>query len=452
MCPLNDKLTKLPASPPTPISVGFKRYFANTSWIFGEKILRMIVGLFVGIWVARYLGPERFGLLSYAMSFVGLFTAFATLGLDGIVVRELIRDESESDVLLGTVFWLKLLGAFVVLIVLGFAIQFTSNDQYTNNLIFIIGSATIFQSFNVIDFYFQSKVLSKYVVLANIISLSLSSVIKVALILNEAPLVAFAIMVVFDSLILAIGFLYFYLHKGFFLKAWKFDVQKAKELLRDSFPLMIAFLSTSISLKIDQVIIKNILDAKAVGYYAGSIKIVGLFYFIPVALTTSLFPSIVKSYVAGNNFEKRIQALSSLLTLIALCIMFVLCLFNYFIIEILLGQEYLMSAKIMPFHAISLLFIFNFSIRKKILLVENMTSYILFYAIITSISMVICVYIFTTYYGVIGAAMGYLFAWGLSLSVVPFFLGRPKEVTLFLKSFNFFLLYKYLKSLKSTKE
>ena len=75
---------------------GFMKYFKNTSWLFGEKILRMIVGLFVGIWVARYLGPEQFGLFSYAQGFVGLFTAISTLELDGIVVRELIKDEKRS--------------------------------------------------------------------------------------------------------------------------------------------------------------------------------------------------------------------------------------------------------------------------------------------------------------------------------------------------------------------
>lgn len=69
------------------------KYFKNTSWLFGEKILRMVVGLFVGVWVARYLGPAQFWLFSYAQSFVGLFTAFATLGLDGIVVHEFVRDK-----------------------------------------------------------------------------------------------------------------------------------------------------------------------------------------------------------------------------------------------------------------------------------------------------------------------------------------------------------------------
>ncbi|HIE32696.1 MAG TPA: hypothetical protein EYP81_01425, partial [Thermodesulfobacteriaceae bacterium] len=96
----------------------------------------------------RYLGPEQFGLFSYAASFVGLFTAFATLGLDGIVVRELVKDESRVNELLGTAFWLKVAGAFLVLGLLAIAVNFTSNDTTTNYLIFIIASATVFQSFN----------------------------------------------------------------------------------------------------------------------------------------------------------------------------------------------------------------------------------------------------------------------------------------------------------------
>ncbi len=75
---------------------GFMKYFKNSSWLFAEKILRMVVGLFVGVWVARYLGPEQFGLFSYALSFVGLFAAVATLGLHGIVVRELVIDENKE--------------------------------------------------------------------------------------------------------------------------------------------------------------------------------------------------------------------------------------------------------------------------------------------------------------------------------------------------------------------
>ena len=130
---------------------GFKKYFANTSWLFAEKILRMGVGLFVGIWVARYLGPVKFGILSYAQAFVGFFSAIATLGLDGIVVRELVKYPDKENEILGTSFILKIFGAILTLVVLYIGIQFVSNDSYTNILIFIIGSAVIFQTFNVID-------------------------------------------------------------------------------------------------------------------------------------------------------------------------------------------------------------------------------------------------------------------------------------------------------------
>ena len=190
---------------------GFMKYFRNISWLFAEKILRMIVGLFISIWIARYLGPEQFGLLNYAQSFVGLFAVVATLGLDGIVVRELVKNEDIRDTLLGTTFYLKLVGAIFVFIILSIAINFTSNDSYTNTLVFIIASAVIFQSFNVIDAYFQSKVLSKYVVFANFISFFVTSIISILLVLNEAPLEYFAYVILFDSFILACGFIYFYL-------------------------------------------------------------------------------------------------------------------------------------------------------------------------------------------------------------------------------------------------
>ena len=221
---------------------GFIKYFKNTSWLFGEKILRMVIGLFVGIWVARYLGPEQFGLFSYAQSFVGLFVAIATLGLDGIVVRELVKDESNRNELIGTVFWLKLMGAFGVLLVLAIAVNFTSNDTYTNTLVFIIASATIFQSFNIIDLYFQSKVLSKYIVFSNIISLFISSLVKIVLILKEAPLEAFAWVIFFDSFILACGFVYFYIKKNnsaFSIQKLIFQKFLAIKLLKESWLLFL---------------------------------------------------------------------------------------------------------------------------------------------------------------------------------------------------------------------
>ena len=169
------------------ISPGFRRYFANTSWLMGHRVLSMVVALFVGVYVARYLGPERFGLLSYAGSFVGLFTALATLGLDGIMVRELVKAPERRDELLGTAFWLKAGGAILMWIGIAAAIPFTHNDTQTNILIIIIAFAVIFQAFNVIDFNFQAEVKSKFVVYAHLVQLVASSITKLIFVWLNSP-------------------------------------------------------------------------------------------------------------------------------------------------------------------------------------------------------------------------------------------------------------------------
>lgn len=331
---------------------GFMRYLRNTSWMMGEKILRMFVGLFVGIWIARYLGPEQFGLLSYAQSFVALFTAIATLGLDGIVIRELVKDETNRDKLLGTAFGLKLIGALLILPVLALALQLTRNDQTTNLLMFIIASATVFQSFNVIDFYYQSKVLSKYVAFANTISLSLSSMIKIALLLNQAPLIAFAYMVIFDSAVLALGLMYYY-KKSSQLKLfnWQFDSHTAKSLLKDSWPLTLSGLIVSVYMKIDQVMIKEMLNAEAVGQYAAAVRLSETWYFIPMAISSSLFPAILNAKkISEQLYYQRLQRLYTLMVWMAITVALPMTFLSDWIVALLYGNAYSQAGNILMIH------------------------------------------------------------------------------------------------------
>ena len=335
------------------------KYFKNTSWLFGEKILRMFVGLFVGIWVARYLGPEQFGLFSYAQSFVGLFTAIATLGLDGIVVRELVKDESRRDELIGTAFYLKLIGAIAVLIVLAVAIQFTSNDHYTNILVFIIASATIFQAFNVVDMYFQAKVMGKYITYANVISLLLSSIVKIALILYDAPLIAFAWTVVFDSIVLALGYLYFFLKNSTFnIRSLKFKRKIAISLLKDSWPLIIAGIGYVVYTKIDQIMLFEYLGSESVGYYSIAITFITYFIFFPNIIVSSVFPKLVENY--KNNidlFNRRIVNMYRLIFLLGFCFISIIFIVGEEIILILYSDKYLESSRIILL--LSFIFLFE---------------------------------------------------------------------------------------------
>jgi len=390
---------------------GFRKYFANTSWLFGEKILRMVVGLFVGIWVARYLGPEQFGLLSYAQSFVGLFAAIATLGLDGIVVRELVKDQKKSNELMGTVFWLKLFGAFTVLLILAIAIHLTSNDTYTNTLIFIIASATIFQSFNVVDIYFQSRVLSKYVVYANVISLLFSSIIKIILILNEASLMAFAWMVLFDSMVLAVGYVYFYIKNSstFKIKYFKLNKSIAVNLLRNSWPLILSGMVISIYIKIDQIMIKEMLNAEAVGQYAVAVKLSEIWFFIPTVITASLFPAIINAKKKSMLlYESRMQKLFNLMFWISLSIAFPISFLSDNIIAILYGMEYANASSVLMIHIWTGVFIFIGMPVSKWFIAENLQIYAFYRAFLGAIINIILNIILINRYGIEGAAIATL--------------------------------------------
>jgi len=422
---------------------GFMKYFKNTSWLFGEKILRMVVGLFVGIWVARYLGPEQFGLFSYSQSFVGLFTVIATLGLNGIVVRELIKDETKRDALIGTAFWLKFFGAFAVLLILAIAVNFTSNDTYTNTLVFIIASATIFQSFNVIDFYFQSKVMSKYVVYSNFISLFISSLIKIILILNEAPLIAFAWVILFDSFILTMGFIYFYIKNNLSLKRWKFDKKVAVSLLNDSWPLILSGAVLMIQARIDQVMIKEMIGSIEVGYYSVAMRLIESVAFVTMILKSSLYPSIQN---AKNHsvklYQDRLLNFYRLNFLLFLVIAIPIFVFAEQIIILLFGMEYQSAGVLLSLMSIRLLFANMGVARGVFILSENLIKFSMVTMICGTVVNILLNYLWILDYGAKGAIVASIVSFFVTIFLIDIFYTKTRNnvILQFKSMFTFYKL------------
>jgi len=397
------------------------KYFKNTSWLFGEKIIRMIVGLFISIWIARYLGPEQFGLFSYAVSFVGLFTAISTLGLDTILVRELVKNESKRDILLGTAFRLKLFGAFGVIIVLCIAVNFTTNDFSTNLLIFIIASATIFHSFNVVDYYFQSKVLSKYVVYANFISIFLSTIIKIILILNHAPLIAFACVILFDSIILSLGLLYFYFCNKLSFNTWKVDKSLTIRLLKESWPLVLTGIAVMIQGRIDQVMIKEMINNNEVGQYSVAMKIIEVFDFFSVIIIGSIAPAVTNAKKLNEKlYYTRLYSIYKLMMIIFIISATFILLCGENLILHLYGNEYALAASLLPLFAIRILFT-NYGVARSVFISNNnLFKVSMIFVIASSIINIILNYLFIPIYQSHGALFATIITFFLSIFVFNF--------------------------------
>lgn len=427
---------------------GFRKYLHNTSWLFVERILRMVVGLFVGVWIARYFGPEQYGLYNYAQSFVTLFAIIATLGLDSIVTRELIKDETQRDRLLGTAFFLKLAGALMSFAALGIGILFTSNSPHANTLIFVIASATLFQSFNVIDFYFQSRVLSKYIVFANIVGFSLSSLIKIGLILFEAPLLAFAAVIVFDSVILSLGYVYFYKKQRFMLKLWRFDYPLARSLLRDSWPLILTGAVLMVQARIDQVMLKEMVGTKEVGYYSVAMRLIEALAFVPILLKNSLLPAIINAKQQSQElYEQRLGDFYRLNFLVFLLTAIPIFIFSEQIVVLLFGEAYQPAGFLLSLFAVRLFFANMGVARSVFILTENLYRFSFITMVIGTLTNITLNYVWIPQY----AAVGALYATIVSFFVTTFLLDLFYSKTLgnTLRMFKCMLSFYQIKIIRS---
>ncbi|WP_051958075.1 flippase [Desulfobacter vibrioformis] len=394
---------------------GFKRYFANTSWMMGEKIVRMIVALVVGTYVARYLGPERFGLLNYATSFVGLFSALATLGLDGIVVRNLVQSIEYRDRLLGTAFTLKLGGGVLLFGVVFFAVQFTSSDAYAKMLVLIIAGGMILQSFKVVDFYFQSQILGRLTSIAGLCSLFASSIVKLILIFSHASLTCFALEIVLETGILGSMLFFLYVKQKIRILTWRFELDMAKELLRDSWPLILSGFAITFYMKIDQVMIKEMMGNTAVGSYAAAVRLSEVWYFIPVAINNSFFPAIINAKKKNENlYYQRLQSLYNLMVWLSVGIAIPTTFLSPLIINLLYGQAYISSANVLSIHIWAGVFVFLNNAAWKWYLIENKLLFAnlrLFIGLITNVCLNFCL---IPAYGIEGAAIATLISRGVA--------------------------------------
>ena len=398
----------------------------------------MFVGIFIGVWVARYLGPEEFGLYQYAHAFVALFLVISTLGLDEIVTRELVKDESKRDKLLGTAFSLKLAGAFSVIFFLFIAVNLTSNDSQTNTLIFIIASVTIFQSFNVIEFFFQSKILSRYVVYANSCSLAISSTLKIIFIVKGAPLIDFAIVVLIESFLLACSFIYFYFRMNLSFRKWYFDSILALSLLKDSWPLILSGIVISIYLKVDQVMIKEMLGSSDVGQYSAAVRLSQGWYFIPMVISTSLFPAIVNAKKQSEElYYSRLQGLYSLMVWMAIAIALPMSFLSGWVVDLLFGSEYNQAGGVLMIHIWAGVFSFFGTARSKWIIIENLQEAGLYYTLFGGIMNVLLNLVLIPASGINGAAIATIISVIFIVLIFPLFHKKIRpSVGMFFKVFK----------------
>ena len=420
---------------------GLVKILDNIGWLFFDKVLRMGVGLLVGVWVARYLGPENFGLMNYAMAFTGLFGAIASLGLQGIVIRDIVNSPKDSNVFLGTAFILRFLGGLISFLAIIITISLLRPDEaLTKTIVAIFGFSLVIQTGEVIKWWFESQVQSKFVVwIENGVFLFIAAV-KVGMILSHASLLAFVIAAFFEALLGTIFLLLFYWKRTGSLTSWKPELTIAKRLLRDSWPLILSGLAVAIYMKIDQIMLGQMLGDQAVGIYSAAVRISEVWYFIPGVIVASVFPSIVEARKTDKNlYYERLQKLYDLIVWIAFAVAIPMTFLSSWLVTVLFGNDYNEAGPILSIHIWSALFVFLGVASSNWFLVENRQILSFQRTALGALANFILNLFLIPKYGVIGAA----YATVISYSVVALFYDLLQKETrrmfrMKIKSFNIF--------------
>lgn len=379
----------------------------NSGWLLGDRLLRMAVGVFINIWIARYLGPEQFGLWSYCISFAGLFVVFSNLGLDTIVVRELVQKSENVAVILGTAFWLKLVAGIVTFLLTLLAIWLVKDgDILALWLVGLYSGGYIFQSFNVISFYFQAEVQSKYTVISSGAAFIIVSITKVILLLTHASLAAIAAMGLVEMIFTTIFLVIAYRANQLQITLWAYQYQVAKKLLRYSWPMILSGITVMISLRIDQIMIGNMLGNREVGIFAAAARMSELSFFMPMAIIVSATSSIIQAKNLGKElYLSRLQKLMDMTALSSLGVAVLITFSSGFIIKSLFGADYAESAPLLAIHAWSGLFSCVGEVSGIWMTAEGLQKKIFYRTLYGMLANVVLNYWWIPIYGVMGAAL-----------------------------------------------
>jgi PST family polysaccharide transporter len=395
-----------------------RRILSNTSWLIVDNVIKLLAGLIVGAMVARYLGPTRYGLFNYALAYIVIFASIVGLGLRDIVIRDIVQSPKDKYPLLGTSFILQFVTS---LIIVGSLISIASfirlESTVVRYLIGIISGILVFQTVsNTFDYWFKSQVQSKYTVWANSIALVLIATVKVVLILIEAPLVAFAWALLIQMAVFSVILAILYSMSGEVLLKWRFKFQITKNLLKDSWPLIISNFAIVLYMKFGQIMLGNLSNIETLGIYSAAIRLSELWYFIPMALAFSFFPSIVRSRegMSIKDYRKRMQSFYDLMTGIAYIIAIGLTLTAPILVITLFGEDYVDAIPILRIHIWAFIFVTIGIARSRWLIAENMTKFAMVSAVLGAVTNIGLNYWLIPSYGGLGAAWATIISYAVS--------------------------------------
>ncbi len=419
--------------------VQLQKILSNIIWLSMDKVLRLGVGAIVGVWIARYLGPSQFGLLNYATAFMALFSPLGTLGIESILVRDvLVEDETQRNTSLGTAFTMRCAGSLIGILLGCILIRvLRPGDSLVFWLVAIAGAGLIVQAFDVIDLWFHSQVKAKFGVYAKNAAFLVLSIVRVPLLLTGAALIAFSWATLAELALGSAGLVFMYRRRGGSLGKWRVSLQRASRFLKDSWPLAFANLAVILYMRIGQVMLGNILNDREVGIYSVAARLAEMWYFIPMSIATSVFPSIIKAKRENPVlYRRRLEMFYGLMSMISLSAAAVTFLFANTIIAVIFGAKFIDAGPALSVYIWASIPVFLNIANSQYLIAENRTHVALYRTLAGAVVNILLNIVLIPRYGAVGAALANLLSYCVTLLCIAVVPDLREQVRLMLRSLN----------------
>lgn len=399
----------------------------NASWLIAGKMIQMVLNFFIGILTARYLGPSNYGLINYAASYSAFFYPICTLGINSIIVKELVDNPNQEGQVLGTSLLLRGISSFLsALGIIAISLVVDSSEPTTKLVVTLYTLSLILQIFDLFNYWFQSRLQSKITAFVTSISYTITSIYKVYLLVTDKSVIYFALSMSVDYLCLAVLSYYFYKREGG--RKLRFCKQYAKEILSKSYHFILPSLMVAIYGQTDKIMLKHLISESEIGYYSLAVSLCSVWCFILSAIIDSLNPSIMKAHrESKEKFNKYNRTLYFLIFYISIFVSILFTVFGEYIILILYGQSYLPA--VAPLRIVTWYTAFSYLgvARNSWIVCEQKQKYLKYIYVIAAISNIFLNLLFIPRFGAVGAAIASLIAQALTSIIVPLFIKEMKE-------------------------
>ncbi len=401
----------------------------NSLWIMSDKIFNMVVGILITGMVARYFGPEKLGIFNYSLSFITLFTAISTLGLETLVVKAIVTQEKDEGTILYTSLVMRVIGGILLIILSNVLIKVIEPDnKQIHTIVVILSFGMLFKSLDVIEYWIHAHQNAKYSSFVRIATIIFTSILKVALIFLKGSIIKLSFIYIFDAIMAGVIYQIMFFKKKNNNIGFSVDFKYGIKLLKQSWAIVLSGLMITLYMQLDKIMLGKMMnDYSQVGIYTAATQIATMWYFVPMALINSYKPVIMMAKEnSADNYLNKMQKLYDLVSLSSLVFSILVIIFGKVVIRILFGKEFFGAYSILIISVWAGIFALLGSARSVWLISEGKQKYTMLYTFVGFIVNLVLNLLLINRFGGIGAAIATLIAQFVANVITLYFIEETK--------------------------